>query len=389
MKTPREENYFMPPEWAPHSATWLSWPSNKITFPERIINKVEDIYCRIISALSHGEKIKLLVNNSAAKEKIQKKLRPFTYNDKHLIFYKIKTADVWIRDYGPIFLLSRNNRNITKRKGIREEIRIRKRRGGKEGIEKGEGKRAIVKWKYNAYGEKYSDLLYDDIAGMDIAKVCGSGTKVAKVTKIFTPKMVLEGGSIEVNGEGTLLTTEQCLLNKNRNPNLSRNEIEKYLRDYLGVSKIIWLKSGIEGDDTDGHVDDFARFISKGKIVCACGNCNNKDNLSNLDGIALRENLRILHSSADTNGNKFEVIELPMPKPIIDKSENRQLPASYANFYIGNKIVLLPIFNNPHDKKAIEILENSFPEREIVPIVARELVFGYGGIHCITQQEPL
>ncbi len=345
IKTPCKLNYYMPAEWVEHDATWLSWPTNNTTFPKNILNNVENIYCRIISALSYGEKVKVLVNDLITKKIVLKKLDNFAHNDKNIIFYEIKTADVWTRDYSPIFLINHKT-----------------------------NEKAVVKWKYNAYGEKYDDLLYDDVAGTNIAEVSG--------VKIFTPGIILEGGSIDVDGEGTLLTTERCLLNKNRNPNLNKNQIEEYLREYLGVSKIIWLKSGIRGDDTDGHVDNFARFVAKGKVICAYSSENDPNYF------ALNKNLEILCNSVDACGNEFEIIKIPVPKPIINIKENKQLPASYANFYIGNKVILLPIFNDANDTKVIEILKNVFPEREVIPISARDLVFGYGGIHCITQQEP-
>ncbi|VVB99439.1 Agmatine deiminase [uncultured archaeon] len=344
-ETPLKSGYSMPAEWELHDATWLAWPANELSFPKSILSNVEDTYCRIISALSPGEKVNVLVNDADAKENALRFLSKYDFKDKNVIFYEMKSADVWIRDYGPTFLLNRKT-----------------------------GKKAAVKWRYNAYGGKYDDLLYDDITGENVLKASG--------VKAFRPGIVLEGGSIEVDRAGTLLTTEQCLLNRNRNPNLTRAQIEEYLHEYTGASRTIWLKSGIEGDDTDGHVDDFARFAAKGKVLCAHSDRSGKD------GAVLRENLGILENSSDAQGNGFEVLKLPMPKPIVDAGENRQLPASYANFYIANKAVLLPVFGDPNDAMAAEILESVFPGRQIVSISSRELVFGYGGIHCATQQEP-
>jgi agmatine deiminase len=199
----------------------------------------------------------------------------------------------------------------------------------------------------------------------------------------FRPNIVMEGGSIDVNGAGTVLTTEQCLLNKNRNPHLERGEIERYLEDYLNVSKVIWLKSGIDGDDTDGHVDDFARFVSERTVLCAHSESGMGTNQQVLD-----TNLRILDSSTDQDGDPLEVLKLPMPRPIELAGEGRFLPASYANFYIGNKVVLLPVFQDRKDQEACQLLRGLFPGREVVPIYARDLVYGYGGFHCVTQQEP-
>ena len=358
METPDKLGYFMPSEWAKHGATWLSWPKNPLTFPARVIKEVEQAYCSMISALSEGEKVKLLVDNSKMKDGVLKTISDYGCNEKNIIFHKIKSADVWIRDYGLTYLLSR--------------------KGAGRGNSANAGENGAVKWIYNAYGGKYDDLAYDNITGEALAKVADR-----EGARVFHPGIVLEGGSIEVDGEGTLLTTEQCLLNKNRNPDLSKAQIENYLREYTGAKKIVWLKSGIDGDDTDGHVDDFARFFGKGRVLCA-GNADFGDK----DGAVLRKNLEILNSSADASGSEFEVINLPMPKPLVDAEENRRLPASYANFYIGSKVVLLPVFGDRMDKEAASIMQSCFPNREIIPVSAGNLVFGYGGIHCVTQQEP-
>ena len=329
----------MPAEWEKHEATWLSWPKNPLTFPESMLPAVEKAYCDIVKALSPGEKVKILVDNPEMEEKVLKKLINADASMGNVRFLKIKSADVWIRDYGPTFLLNRKTQQ-----------------------------KAVVKWIFNAWGNKYDDLLYDNEAGEQVVKT--------ESIPVFRPGIVLEGGSIDVNGAGCVLTTEQCLLNKNRNPQLSREQIEGYLRGYLGVEKTIWLKSGIEGDDTDGHIDDFARFISRRSVLCAFeeGNDNNS--------LVLKKNLEILEKTG------FEITKLPMPKPLIDPEEGRRLPASYANFYLGNKVVLLPSFGEERDKEAASILRGFFPGRETVSINSRELVYGYGGLHCITQQEP-
>ena len=344
-ETPDSLGYYMPAEWAPHDATWLAWPHNEITFPKSIIQRVEAAYAHMVSSLSHGEKVNVLVNDSTEKEKALKIISKHSWNEQNVIFHEIRSADVWIRDYGPTFLLHRKT-----------------------------GQKAAVKWNYNAYGGKYDDLLYDDKTGEDVVKSSG--------VKVFRPGIVLEGGSIDADGKGTILTTEQCLLNKNRNPQLKRLQIEEYVEQYTGSSKIIWLKSGIEGDDTDGHVDDFARFAENGAVLCAYGDGADRNST------VLRRNLKILGESTDAAGNRLEVLKLPMPKPLVDEQENRQLPASYANFYVGNKVVLLPVFGDANDGKAAEMLAGCFPGREIVSIMANELVYGYGGIHCATQQEP-
>ncbi len=342
-KTPSTLGFSMPAEWDLHRATWMAWPKNPETFPQAIIRRVEDAYCRMIGALSDGENVKLLVDSEQEEQRVERLLSAAGAYNSSVLFTKIRSSDVWMRDYGLTFLLN-----------------------GKT------GKKAAVKWRFNAWGNKYDDLAQDDFAGEKIAKELeGHGTA------IFRPNIVMEGGSVDVNGRGALITTEQCLLSRNRNPSLSKLQIEQYLCDYLGAERIIWLKEGIEGDDTDGHVDDFARFVGKDTVVCA----RERDN-SDRNCAALEKNRLLLNESG------FEVADLPMPSPITDPEENRRLPASYANFYIANKCVLLPAFGDKKDKEAADIMHSFFPGREIVPIMANELVYGYGGIHCVTQQEP-
>lgn len=306
----------MPAEWEEHGGTWLSWPKHKDSFPGKVLERVEDIYLQIIRTLQKYEKVFLLVND------IKNKLIPA----ENVIFYNIKTVDIWTRDYAPIFV-----RN-----------------------EKGEA--AAIKWVFNAWGNKYEDLLADNDAGKKIAEASG--------VKVFYPDIVLEGGSIDTNGKGTLLTTEQCLLNKNRNPHLSKKQIEGYLRNYLGVEDIIWLKGEIPGDDTDGHIDNIVRFVNEDTIVYVC-----------------KENQKLLKNK------KFNIIPLPIPGRVVS-SKGIRLPASYANFYIANRVVLAPVFNDKNDKIAIKILQDLFKDREVIPIYCTPLLHGYGAIHCATQQQP-
>ncbi|HUT26796.1 MAG TPA: agmatine deiminase family protein [Methanomassiliicoccales archaeon] len=342
MKTPCSLGYYMPAEWSKHEATWLSWPKNPLTFPPEVLGEVEEIFAHMTAALSGAELVKILVDDAEAEEHAFKKVAKAGADMGKVRFLHIKSADVWIRDYGPTFLLHRQT-----------------------------GKRAAVKWQFNAWGGKYDDLLYDDVTGKDVVESSGS--------KYFEPGIVMEGGAIDVNGQGMVLTTEQCLLNKNRNPHLDRHQIEEYLHRYISTTDVVWLSSGIEGDDTDGHVDDFARFASSTAVLCA-----HSDKGENAP--VLCRNWKILEQWKDRAG--LELQRLPMPAPLYLEEEERNLPASYANFYIGNKVVLLPVFNDPQDRNAIDIVSSFFPGREIVPIMARELVYGYGGIHCVTQQEP-
>jgi agmatine deiminase len=232
---------------------------------------------------------------------------------------------------------------------------------------------AMLHWNFNSWGEKYEELLKDK----QIPEVINQ--KMA--LRCFEPGIVLEGGSIDVNGEGTLLTTEQCLLNKNRNPHLDKKQIEVYLADYLGVQHFIWLKEGIMGDDTDGHIDDLARFVNPTTIVCAY-----QEDQTDEDYHLLRENYQILGRSVDQNGKPLKIVKLPMPKVVSD--EGQRLPASYTNFYIGNEKVLVPIFDHKNDRQALSILQELFPTRKVVGIRCVDLVYGFGTIHCISQQQP-
>ena len=345
-QTPRAAGYRMPAEWARHDATWLSWPKNPLTFPGDVLTGVEQTYCSMVEALSRVELVKILVDDEESEERIRPMLERAGANMRNVLFLHIRSSDVWIRDYGPTFLLHRET-----------------------------GKKAAVKWKFNAWGEKYDDLIYDDVAGEEVVRSTGLPT--------FRPGIVMEGGSIDVNGAGIVLTTEQCLLNEKRNPHLDREGIEGYLREYLGVDEVVWLKSGIEGDDTDGHVDDFARFVSEDTVVCAFSPRGSSHNSE-----VLRTNLEILRNFRTKDGRSLKVLTLPMPAPIPLPDEDRVLPASYANFYIGNGVVLLPTFNDINDAVALRILERAMPNHRIVPIYARDLVYGYGGFHCVTQQEP-
>jgi len=327
----------MPAEWEPHEATWLSWPKDPETFPPGILENVERTFAHMIGALKHDEKVNVLVNDAAWEKKAASKLADNGIDLKNIFFHHIKSVDVWTRDYAPIFVKDDN------------------------------GKITAVKWTFNAWGDKYEELKKDDYAGEQIAK--SLNLPLAK------PGIVLEGGSIDVNGKGILLTSEQCLLNTNRNPHLGKKQIEGYLKDYLGAERVIWLGKGVEGDDTDGHVDDIARFVNKDTVVCASEENENDENYT-----ALKDNLTILEDAG------LKVIPLPMPGRI--EFEGRRLPASYANFYIANKVVLVPVFGHENDEKALEILRKCFPERNVISIRCESLVYGFGAIHCSTMQQP-
>ncbi len=335
--TPLSLGYSMPAEWEKHEATWLSWPKNRETFPPETLPGVEAAYCAMVEALSQGETVKVLVDDEGEARRVTSILG----GTRNVEFHTVRTADVWVRDYGPIYV-----RN---------------------------GDLAVTKWVCNAWGGKYADLMEDDDAGMKISESTG--------LPVFRPGLVLEGGSVEVNGRGALITTEQCLLNPNRNPTLGKAQIEGYLRDYLGCRHVTWLQKGIEGDDTDGHVDDIARFVSPRRVVCAVDEDERDPNHS-----VLAENKAILENSTDQDGRKLDVVPLPMPKRV--ESSYGRLPASYANFYIGNAVILVPAFGCEQDEDAREILGREFPSRKVVGINCRGLVFGLGTLHCVTQQVP-
>jgi agmatine deiminase len=341
-KTCREQGYRMPAEWQKHEAIWLAWPYDPTTFPDRV-ERVEQTYVQIVKEIHTGERVNLFVKDEETKRKATELFKAAGIDVGKVTFFIFGYADVWFRDYGPIFVKS-----------------------PKHGL-------AMLHWNFNSWGEKYETLLKD--------KAVPDFINQSMKMRCFKPGMVLEGGSIDVNGEGTLLTTGQCLLNKNRNPDFNQKDIEKYLADYLGVNNFIWLKCGILGDDTDGHIDDLARFVNPTTIVCAY-----QEDPNDVDYEALKENYDILTEAVDQDGNKFKIVKLPMPKLVSD--EGYRLPASYTNFYIGNEKVLVPVFDHPNDGKALAILQEQFPTRKVVGICCVDLVYGFGTIHCISQQQP-
>ncbi len=341
-KTPRELGYSIPAEWDRHDTIWLSWPHDPVTFPDRV-EKVEAVYAQIIAAIHTSEKVNLFVLDEAMKAKAEAMLAKKKVDLEKVNFWVHEYADVWFRDYGPIFVKNKEKRL------------------------------AMVHWIFNAWGGKYETLMPDT----RLPEIINEKLKLP----YFRPGIVLEGGSIDVNGKGTLLTTEQCLLNKNRNPKLSREEIEGYLKDYLGVTKVIWLKEGIAGDDTDGHVDDIARFVNPTTVLCAFEEDPKDENYP-----LLKETYELLLRSKNQDGKPLNVIKLPMPGFVGDK--DGRLPASYANFYIGTKVVLVPVFGHKNDKPALDIIQKAFPERKVVGIGCSDLVYGLGTLHCISQQQP-
>ncbi|MFL6551789.1 MAG: agmatine/peptidylarginine deiminase [Chthoniobacterales bacterium] len=340
-QTPTALGYRMPAEWEPHTATWLSWPRREgISFPASF-DRVLPALRAMLEALIESEQVCINVSNEAHQAEARSVLRGLPM--ERITFYRVPTNEPWCRDHGPIFLT--RNRDLSL---------------------------AVVDWGYNAWGNKYPPFDLDEVVP----------TRLAEILKlpVFYPHMILEGGSIDVNGSGALLTSESCLLNKNRNPNLSRDEIEQRLRDYLGVSDILWLGDGIVGDDTDGHIDDLTRFVSERSVVTVVEEDRNDENYE-----PLQENLKRLREMK-LGGRKLDIRTLPMPNKIV--REGLRLPASYANFYIANTRVLVPTFADANDEAALSILRECFPDRRVIGIDCRELIWGLGTFHCLTQQQP-
>jgi agmatine deiminase len=340
-QTPAALGYSMPAEWEPHVATWLSWPRREgISFPDSF-DRVMPALRAMIEALVDSEQVCINVCNSAHEAEARGVLRGLPM--ERISFHSIPTNEPWCRDHGPIFL----TRDL-------------------------DPKLAIVDWDYNAWGNKYPPFDLDEVAPTRIAEILD--------VPVFYPRLILEGGAIDVNGAGALLTTESCLLNPNRNPNLRREEIEQRLRDFLGVREILWLGDGIAGDDTDGHIDDLARFVSERTIVAVIEDDPQDENYA-----PLQENLGRLREMK-IGGRKIDIVTVPMPKKIV--REGLRLPASYANFYIASTCVLVPIFADPADEVALSIFRECFPHRRVIGIDCRELIWGLGTFHCLTQQQP-
>lgn len=333
----------MPAEWEPHEAVWLAWPYDEITFPDRV-EKAEDTFVKMIKALEGSERVELLVLDEEMKERAREKLAAGGVSKEAVSFRMTDYADVWLRDTGPVF------------------------------VRDGSGGKVITKWIFNAWGDKFPELMKDgEIPG----KIAGW-----KNLPLVKAEAVVEGGAIDVNGAGMCLTTEQCLLNENRNPGMTKRDLEKFLGDFLGVRKAIWLGDGLLNDHTDGHIDEIARFVSRDTIVCAF-----EDNEDDENYAVLQANYEILSAATDLDGKPFNIIKLPMPHVRYDDGE--KAPVSYTNFYIGNKVVLVPVFNDVNDERALEILGQCFSGRRLVPIDCSDIIYGGGAIHCMTQQEPL
>ncbi len=343
--TPNALGYRMPAEWEPHTATWLAWPHNSETWPDDL-PQVQTICVQLIEALQAHETVHLLVDDTATQALVQTLLEQRQIPRSQVVLHVHPTVDAWLRDSAPIFVTSATHPNAPL---------------------------AVVDWQFTAWGGKYPEMFLDNA----IPQYVGTQLHLPR----FEPKIVLEGGSIDVNGLGTCLTTEQCLLNPNRNPHLQQAGIERYLYDYLGIRHTIWLGEGIAGDDTDGHIDDIARFVGPQTVVCAL-----TDDPSDVNYAVLQDNYRRLQHARDQEDRPLEIIPLPMPGRV--GSAEEPLPASYANFYIANGIVLVPVYNHPNDAIALQCLDKCFPTRRVIGISCTALVEGLGAIHCVTQQQP-
>ncbi|WP_341228537.1 agmatine deiminase family protein [uncultured Arcticibacterium sp.] len=340
---PKEDGFKFPAEWLQHKATWLSFPWNKETWEDRL-PRVYPSYFQFIKEISEVEQVNINVGNSQVKTIIEKQLAFHNLDNSNILLHDFPTNDSWCRDHGPSFVVN----TTTKEK-------------------------RIVDWQYNAWGGKYPPFNDDNQIPIRVAELLN--------LKTYKPGIVMEGGSIEVNGAGSLLTSKSCLLNKNRNPHLNQKEIETYLMNFYGVEQILWIEDGIVGDDTDGHVDDTTRFINENTVLTVM----ESDRLDDNYGI-LKENLEQLKMMKLLNGESLNIIELPMPSPVIDNG--LRLPASYANFYICNQKVLVPIYNCQQDDVALEIIGKCFPNRKVVGIDSTEIIWGLGSLHCLSQQEP-
>lgn len=343
-KTPAELGYVFPAEWAPHRGTWFSWPRPEgISFPAKWHTVPENL-ARIMKEIAAREQVHINVPNENWEYLVRRDLKEHGGPTKNVFFHHIKTNESWCRDHGPAFVLNKK------------------------------GKAAIVDWGFNAWGGKYPP--YDDDDAVP--------TRIAEEFKlpVFYPKIVMEGGSVEFNGAGTIATTTDCLLNKNRNPKLSKGQIEQYLKNYYGQKHVVWLTGGIEGDDTDGHVDDLIKFLSPTKVAIGI-----EDDPKDKNYRVLKSARKQLESLRDQDGRPFEIVEIPMPSPV--EHDGQRLPATYINSYFVNGALLVPTYRDKkNDRRALDVLQSHLPKHKVIGIDCVELIWGLGAIHCLTQQMP-
>jgi agmatine deiminase len=344
-ETPRQLGYRFPAEWEPQAATWFSWPHKEESWPGRF-EPIPEVFTEIVRILAGFQHVNINIVDQRMQDDVEARLAGAGVDAASVTLYRIPTDDAWCRDHGPAFVVN----------------------------PEAAAPLAIIDWGYNAWGGKYPPYDQDDVVPTRVAEY--------RCLPLFYPGIVMEGGSIEVNGAGCLLTSTSCLLNPNRNPHLSQTRIEWYLREYYNVDNILWVDEGIAGDDTDGHIDDSARFVNSTTIVAVVEENRNDENYA-----PLRRNLAQLEAMTDRAGRPFRIMELPMPRPF--EFDGQRVPASYANFLIANGVVLVPTFQDPHDGAALAILRDLFPERQVIGIDCYNLIWGLGTLHCISQQEPL
>ncbi|MFM1858098.1 MAG: hypothetical protein RLZ05_1158 [Bacteroidota bacterium] len=342
--TPREQGYYFPAEFAPHVATWLSWPHKEASWPGKI-HSIFPSYAQFIKELVKGEEVKINVVNTAMQQFATQTLEKTGVDLSRVQFFLHPTNDAWCRDHGPAFLI---NPSAAQPK-------------------------VIVDWGYNAWGDKYPPYDLDDVIPTLIARHYNY--------PVYNPGIVMEGGSVEFNGAGTVLTSTACLLNPNRNPHLNQAQIEEYLRAYYGVEQVLWVDEGIVGDDTDGHIDDTVRFVNEDTVLTVVETNRSDENYS-----LLQHNLKQLKSMRLSSGKQLNIVEIPMPEPL--SYEGQRLPCSYANFYIANQSVIVPVFNSKNDDKALQLIEECFPGRQVIGIDSTDIIWGLGSFHCLSQQEP-
>lgn len=343
--TPKEFGYTFPAEFAPHIATWLSWPHKEASWPGKI-NSIFPSYAAFIRKLTEGELVRINVADQVMKDFASNLLTIHGVNLDRVEFFFHPTNDAWCRDHGPAFLVN----------------------------PKAKDPKVVVDWNYNAWGGKYPPYDLDDVVPTLIAKHFG--------LPVFYPGIIMEGGSVDFNGAGTVITSTCCLLNKNRNPHLNQSQIEKYLMDYYGQEQVLWVDEGVVGDDTDGHIDDTVRFINEDTVITVVEEKKDDENYA-----LLQKNLSDLKKMRLLNGKQLNIIEIPMPDDVI--WEDQRLPASYANFYIANKAVIVPTFRSPKDDQVLSVIADCFPGREVVGIDSTDIIWGLGSFHCLSQQEPL
>jgi agmatine deiminase len=372
---PAESGYRMPAEWERHAATWIAWPHHQDDWPGKF-EPIPWVYAEIVRHLARHEKVEIIVNHKAAEQNAQKVLRQANALSNSVRFYRWPTDRVWTRDYGPIFVKRRSSDRQSSGRQSSE----------RKPAERQSASRALMatNWRFNAWA-KYPNWKKDNAIADQVARTLRVPQMMPEYEVSGRKKaIVLEGGSIDVNGRGTLLTTEECLLSKvqQRNRGLTREMLEETFECYLGIKKVIWLGRGIVGDDTHGHVDDIARFVAPDTVAVAVERDSRDPNYE-----PLQQNLRRLRSATDQNGKRLRIVQLPMPAAI--SFQGRRLPASYANFYIANGLLLVPTFNDKNDRVALDILAKVFPDREVVGIYCGDLIWGFGAIHCMTQQQPV